>query len=96
MRRQIVDGKPITLMVDYSEHVERSNGIAMQPEVALPLRMDVNMSTRFFGLRCGVCRSPLRSAADAVQLLDTIKGFTYPEKLGSPRTKERAGSWPQQ
>jgi D-serine deaminase-like pyridoxal phosphate-dependent protein len=68
----VADGADLTLMVDCAEHVDRAAAAARDAGVTFDLCIDVDMSTDHLGQWFGVKRSGVRSAADALDLAETI------------------------
>lgn len=69
---QIQTGSNIYLMVDSQEHVNRIQLISKEMGIEVPVCMDVDMSTKHFGMHFGVYRSPIRSVEQAIELADYI------------------------
>ncbi|MCJ8014665.1 amino acid deaminase/aldolase [Paenibacillus sp. KQZ6P-2] len=68
----IRQGKSITLMVDSIRHIEHIERIAERHGVRFPVCLDMDMSMDIPGLHFGVWRSPIRSAADAMPVVEKI------------------------
>lgn len=66
------EGRSITLMVDCETHVEQAETAAAKYGVRLPLCVDIDMSIDVPGLHFGVWRSPIRSTATALGLIERI------------------------
>ncbi|WP_430109690.1 amino acid deaminase/aldolase [Paenibacillus sp. B1-33] len=66
------EGHSITLMVDCETHVEQAEAAAAKYGVRLPLCVDIDMSIDVPGLHFGVWRSPIRSKAAALGLIERI------------------------
>jgi D-serine deaminase-like pyridoxal phosphate-dependent protein len=71
--RAVACGANITLMVDSIAHVERVNAVAERMKARIPLCLDIDMSLPVPGLRFGVWRSPLSTAADARPVIERIQ-----------------------
>jgi D-serine deaminase-like pyridoxal phosphate-dependent protein len=71
--RAVAGGASITLMVDSLEHSERANAVAERLGAHIPLCVEIDMSLPLPGLRFGVWRSPLRTAADARPIFAAIQ-----------------------
>ncbi|MCI0572081.1 MAG: amino acid deaminase/aldolase [Myxococcaceae bacterium] len=69
--QQLAKGALITLAVDCAEHVRRAGEAARAAGVAVPLCIDVDMSSSYPGLHFGVRRSPLREVREVVALART-------------------------
>ncbi|MBQ4897747.1 amino acid deaminase/aldolase [Paenibacillus sp. Marseille-P2973] len=65
-------GCSITLMVDCESHVEQAEAAAAKYGVVLPLCVDIDLSIDVPGLHFGVWRSPIRSTAAALDLIQRI------------------------
>lgn len=65
-------GCSITLMVDCERHVEQAELAAAKYGVMLPLCVDIDLSIDVPGLHFGVWRSPIRSTAAALDLIQRI------------------------
>ncbi|MEK5477313.1 amino acid deaminase/aldolase [Paenibacillus sp. FSL R5-0407] len=65
-------GCSITLMVDCESHVEQAEAAASKYGVVLPLCVDIDLSIDVPGLHFGVWRSPIRSTAAALDLIQRI------------------------
>lgn len=65
-------GRRLTLMVDSLAHVEQVNRISRREQVILPVCLDVDLSDRYPGLHFGVQRSPLRTTAAALAVVEAI------------------------
>ncbi len=63
----------ITLMVDAPEQVEIIASVAASAGVVLPLCLDIDMTVDFPGVRFGVWRSPVRTAAQALDVYAAIE-----------------------
>lgn len=66
------EGNSITLMIDCAEHIKHLGAIAKKHGVTLPVCMDLDMSSDFPGLHFGVRRSPLTTAAQAIEFAKAI------------------------
>lgn len=80
--RELKKGKTITLMVDSADHINHINEISRKVNVAVPLCIDVDMSSEFPGLHFGVWRSSTRQVDDAVALYQTIKESSHTKLAG--------------
>jgi D-serine deaminase-like pyridoxal phosphate-dependent protein len=69
-------------MVDSPDHINHINAISRKVNVAVPVCIDVDMSSEFPGLHFGVWRSGLRKAEDAVGLYRTIKESSHTRLAG--------------
>lgn len=76
------DGHAITFMVDSVEHAEHLEKFARQFKVRLPVCLDADMSTDFFGLHFGVWRSSVRSIEQALYVLRRIVASNHLEAAG--------------
>lgn len=74
---ELKQGKTITLMVDSAHHVEHINEIARQANVAVPLCIDVDMSSDYPGLHFGVWRSCVQKPEEAVAVYRAIKESSH-------------------
>ena len=70
--RAIAAGAQITLMIDSVAHVQQIAAIAQQHEVSIPVCLDLDMALDLPGLHFGVWRSPLRTAAQARPVIESI------------------------
>lgn len=70
--RAVAGGATITLMVDSLDHVKRVNAVAERLGARIALCVEIDMSLPLPGLRFGVWRSPLRTAADARPIFEAI------------------------
>lgn len=68
----VADGADVTLTVDATEHVERVAEAARAAGTIVPVCIDLDVSTRHFGIHFGVRRSPVRSPEAAVDLARTV------------------------
>jgi D-serine deaminase-like pyridoxal phosphate-dependent protein len=75
--RAMAAGARITLMVDSVAHVERAERVAREQGVRLPLCLELDMSLDVPGLRFGVWRSPLRTAAQARPVIARIQASEH-------------------
>lgn len=66
-------GATVTAMVDCADHVERAAALADRFEMALPLCVDIDLSTKHFGIHFGVRRSGIRGREAALSLCETIE-----------------------
>ncbi len=79
---ELKKGKTITLMVDSTTHVQHVNEIARKANVAVPLCLDVDMSSEFPGLHFGVYRSSIQQVEQALQVFRTIKESSHTKLQG--------------
>ncbi len=70
--RATLAGRRITLMVDDLTQIDRIEAVAREHGARLPLCLDVDLSLDVPGLRFGVWRSPVRSAAEARPIVERI------------------------
>ncbi|GGF47887.1 amino acid aldolase [Aliidongia dinghuensis] len=69
---QLTTGRHITLMVDHEDQLDRIATVAAAHGVVMPVAIDLDMSSDFPGIRFGVYRSPVDSAAPALALAAAI------------------------
>ncbi len=79
----IADGSTITLMVDSPAHVERIADCVRADSPAVPLCLDIDMSTSHFGIHFGVRRSPITTPDQARTLATTISNTAGVELRGA-------------
>jgi D-serine deaminase-like pyridoxal phosphate-dependent protein len=66
-------GSSVTLMVDAPEQVTFIAALAASEGVTIPLCLDLDLTVEFPGLRFGVWRSPVRTPAQALLVLDAAE-----------------------
>ncbi|MCH8318907.1 MAG: amino acid deaminase/aldolase [Bacteroidetes bacterium] len=71
--QEVQKGKTIVLMADCLEHVQRIDQVAGKVDVALPVCMDIDMSTNFPGLHFGVWRSGIFNKKQVLNLVEQIQ-----------------------
>jgi D-serine deaminase-like pyridoxal phosphate-dependent protein len=69
-------GKTIVLMVDCQEHVDLLEAFGRAYDVEVPVCLDLDMSSRLYGLHFGVRRSPIATPEQAGQLCAHVKRCT--------------------
>lgn len=70
--RQVKQGTQITLMVDSEEHLKRIASIAKQEQVIAPICLDIDLSSRLYGIHFGVHRSPIKTVKQVKKLVQTM------------------------
>lgn len=75
--RLVIAGATITLMIDSQEHVNRLSQIASEEQGTFLVAIDIDLSSQFSGIYFGVYRSPLRSVASVIQLVQDINDSSY-------------------
>ena len=80
---ELQKGKQIILMVDLPQHIEQINKVAAQYQCAIPVCIDIDMSSRLPDLHFGVLRSAIQTTKQALLLWEKIKQskFVKPEGL---------------
>ncbi|MBW8050953.1 MAG: amino acid deaminase/aldolase [Cytophagales bacterium] len=71
--REVQKGKTIVLMADCLEHVQRIDQVAGKVDVAVPVCMDIDMSTNFPGLHFGVLRSGIFNKKQVLNLVEHLQ-----------------------
>ncbi|UZD97727.1 amino acid deaminase/aldolase [Pseudomonas corrugata] len=82
---QIQRGRSITLMVDNLVQVIKINEVGLTEGIAIPLAIDLDMSSDFPGLYFGVHRSPINDVPSALRLATEIaerRGVTLQGLMG--------------
>lgn len=59
--QQVKQGVQLTLMVDSVEHIERIAQFAEKEKVTVPICLDMDVSSKLYGIHFGVHRSPLKT-----------------------------------
>lgn len=72
IRDALEAGATVTTMVDSVEHVRRLSKLGEEFDTTFPLCLDIDLSTKHFGLHFGVRRSGIRDADAALDLCDRI------------------------
>ncbi|GIV32868.1 MAG: amino acid aldolase [Chitinophagales bacterium] len=75
-------GKTITFMVDLPEHIHHLNTIGEKSQTIIPLCIDADMSSVFWGLRFGVWRSSITRTEQALVLYEKIKNYPWVQLVG--------------
>lgn len=75
--QEVQKGKKIVLMVDSLEHIEHLNHIGQKNDTVIPLCLDIDMSSNYFGIHFGVWRSSVRTVKEALTLCKKIKDSKF-------------------
>jgi D-serine deaminase-like pyridoxal phosphate-dependent protein len=75
--QEVKKGKMLILMIDSPAHVQRINAIGQALQVALPVCIDVDMSSKFPGIHFGVFRSSVHNAAEALEVYEAIEAAEF-------------------
>lgn len=79
----IEKGTRVVLMVDDPSHIERIGEIATKNDIEVPVCIDIDMSTEYFGIHFGVRRSGVRTPDGALSLAETIADAEDIELVGA-------------
>jgi D-serine deaminase-like pyridoxal phosphate-dependent protein len=70
---ELQKGKKIVLMTDSKEHIDAISSVAKNHKIAVPICIDIDMSSEFTGLHFGVWRSSLFNKIQVMDFVDYIR-----------------------
>ena len=75
--QRVTSGATITVMIDSVEHLTRLERIAREKDGHFLVCLDIDLSSKLYGIHFGVHRSPIKTVKEAKGLIDFIKQSAY-------------------